>query len=733
MESRLKTTVNNGRGQRPSANPVGSRFSRVSALVKNRAAAFIAITATVVATSLPAMAQPVPLIESATPLKLAPARKVVNPRLGGPRAEDRRIALAISALMPEYHISGQKLDDTISQRALGLFLNSLDPMKLYFYQSDVDELSRNSNRIDDLVRAGDVKLAYQIFDRFIQRVDERVVVAQELLDGDFDFTIDETVVIDPEAATYAKNAEESRDRWRRQIKFAMLDLKDDETEPEEALTQLRRRYDRYARRWSDMDGDTLLELYLNSVTSAFDPHSTYMSPSTMEDFRISMGLNLDGIGAQLREKDGSTVVTSLIPGGAAFNQGQLKADDVIISVGQDGTGEMVDIVEMPLRDVVKLIRGRAGSVVRLGVKPGGSGSMEIYNVTRARIELEQSAARGEVIEHKVPGSEKTIKIGYINLPSFYLDMDAVRRNEKDFRSSTQDVRAIIDDFKTKGVSGVVMDLSSNGGGSLTEAISLTGLFINRGPVVQVNSPGGQVQKYNDDVSGTSWDGPLVVMTSKFSASASEIFAGAIKDYGRGIIVGDPETHGKGSVQTLVNISEAIFGNTREKLGTLKVTIQKYFLPDGVSTQVNGVKADVVLPSITAKMDVAESDLKYPLSQGRVNAAKHVNYSMVPRDLLNQLQTSSMARVEKDEEFGELLRRIELYVDQKSRDTVSLNETAFMKRRAELNAQKEEEEQEVERDMTDEVIFRDTYYNLEVLNVSAEYILGLQRQNLALLN
>lgn len=298
----------------------------------------------------------------------------------------------------------------------------------------------------------------------------------------------------------------------------------------------------------------------------YDPHSTYMSPSTLDDFTIQMRLNLEGIGAALREKDGSTVVTSVIPGGAADKDGKLKPDDVIISVGEGEDGEMVDIVEMPLKDVVGLIRGNAGTLVRLGVKPGGKGAAEELKIVRARVELEESAARGEVIDHELPGGEGTKKIGYIKLPSFYLDMQAAKLQQRDFRSSTRDVRRILEDFKRQGVEGVVLDLSRNGGGSLTEAINLTGLFIDQGPVVQVKNSDGSVQQYKDEDSGTTWDGPLVVMASKFSASASEIFAGAIKDYGRGIVVGDPATHGKGTVQTLMDLGQQLFRNNRQNLG-----------------------------------------------------------------------------------------------------------------------------------------------------------------------
>ena len=659
--------------------------------------------------------------------------------LGEPPARDGRVARLIAALMPRNHISAKRLDDTISERALKLYIKSLDPLKLYFYQSDIEEFEEAKLEIDNMVQNGDLGLAYKIFSRFIQRVDERVAVAMELLDGEFDFTLEESIVTDPDETEYAKSPQDARDRWRRQIKYAMLDLRDDAADEEAAsdtedgsddyTEQLQRRYSRYAKRWKQTDNDDLLEMFLTSVTTAYDPHSTYMSPGTLNDFQIQMSLNLDGIGAQLREKDGTNVVTRIIPGGAAAKHGKLKTDDVIVTVGQGDDGEMVDVVEMPLSDVVDLIRGKAGTLVRLGVKQGGVGNVEEYKITRARVQLEESAARGEIIEHQVPGSDESLKIGYINLPSFYLDMDAARQEKADFRSSTRDVRRILIDFQEKGVAGLVLDLSKNGGGSLTEAINLTGLFIDRGPVVQVKNSDGSIQQYADEQGGTTWDKPLVVMTSKFSASASEIFAGAIKDYGRGIVVGDPATHGKGTVQTLMDLGQQLFAHNRANYGALKVTLQQFYLPDGQSTQRKGVTADIVLPSISAKMDVAEGDLQYALEHDVVAGAKHSVYNMVPLDLLDKLRVQSEKRVTANEEFTDLLRRISSYVAQKEEDSVPLNESAFVARRQELESQNKDEEQELVEQMNDGVVYRDGFYNREVMNIVHDYIQGLREKNL----
>lgn len=647
-----------------------------------------------------------------------------------PGDQDSLVSRLVMQLLPKRHISGRKVDDEISGRAMDIYIKALDPMKLYFEQGDIDEFAKYKSQIDDLTLRGDLSPAYQMFTRYLSRVNDRLKLAQELLKEDFDFTVADNIVTDPKATAFAKNASEVSDRWRQQIKFNILDLKDEGKTVEEAREQLQRRYARYARRWAQTDSDEILELYLTSITMAYDPHTTYMSPSSLNDFNIQMRLNLEGIGAALREKDGSTVVSSVIPGGAADRDGRLKEDDHIVSVGQAVDGEMVDIIEMPLKQVVSLIRGKAGTIVRLGVKKGGAGETETYEITRSQVQLEDSAARGKVIEHAVPGSDQKLKIGYINLPSFYLDMEAARQNTADFRSSTRDVRRLLEGFKAQGVDGVVLDLSRNGGGSLTEAISLTGLFIDRGPVVQVKNSNGSVQDYADDEAGVAWDGPLVVMTSKLSASASEILAGAIKDYRRGIMVGDPTTHGKGTVQTLMDLGREMFRNDRTNFGALKVTLQQFYLPDGDSTQLNGVAADVILPSIIAEMDISESDLDFALPHDRVPQVRHQVYDMVPANLLETLRQRSTGRVGQDTEFLDLLRRRDLYVQQKQEKTISLNEEEFVQRRKNLDAQKEEEKESLQDEENKEVIYRDYFYNKEVLNVTADYILGLRDQNLA---
>ncbi len=651
--------------------------------------------------------------------------------LEGPRASDRQVALVVTALLNQEHLLDKPLDDEISERAIKTFLKGLDPMKVYFYQSDIDEFMQQSKSIDDSVRRGDLSFAYEVFNRFLKRVDERVELIDVLLEQNHDFEVDEEMVTDRDEATYAKTPAEALDRWRKRIKYDLLVLKSDEIEGQEAIDRLKRRYTSYAKRMNQLKSDDLLEMYLSAVTTAFDPHTTYMSPSSLENFHISMKLKLEGIGAALMMDDGYTEVTKVIPGGAADKDGRLQPEDRIVSVGQGADGEMVDVIDMNLNDVVKLIRGKAGTIVRLGVKPADGNDTEIYDITRAKIELKDSEARSEIITtgEKADGSE--YKIGVIDLPSFYMDMNAARQGITDYKSTTRDVRRILEDFKKNGVDAVVLDLTRNGGGSLTEAINLTGLFIDEGPVVQVKDSDDRVQHYDDLETGMVWDGPLVVMTSKFSASASEILAGAIQDYGRGIIVGDTATHGKGTVQSLLDLGNQLFNVPNPpNLGALKITMQQFYRPNGESTQKRGVVVDVPMPSLTTHMDVGETDLDYPVKFDEVKPAPFTKVDDVNKAVVKELIERSKSRRQDSEDFKKLERRIKSYQDQKAKKYVTLNEEKFFKEREELDANKEEEKEIKEQAGGDRPVFRRNYYNNEILDVTLDYLNLLRDPNFA---
>ena len=655
-------------------------------------------------------------------------------------ASDRQIARAITFLLNQQHLTRHPLDDEMSARAMDLFLKSLDPSKLYFNQSDIDEFMQSRNDLDDLVKKGDMSFAYKVYNRLLQRVDERVALAHDILSKPLDLTADETMKTDPEKLSYARNAEEVRSRWTKRLKYDLLVLKADKENTADPVERLNRRYNSFAKRMHQTDGDELLEMFLTSVTTAFDPHTNYMSKTTLENFDIQMRLGLEGIGAALQLTDGYTVISKIIPGGAADKEGSLKEGDRIISVGQnDGNNEadkMVDVVDMKLNDVVALIRGKADTVVRLGVIPKGGGESKIIKITRAQIKLTDSEARSQVIEDGKKADGTAYRIGVIDLPSFYMDMDAAREGVADFKSTTRDVRALLDDFNKKKVDCVILDLRRNGGGSLTEAVNLTGLFIDEGPVVQVKASRGEAEHYDDMDRGMAWKGPLVVLTSKFSASASEIFAGAIQDYHRGIVVGDSSTHGKGTVQSLRDLGRELFGGKGPNMGALKITMQQFYRPNGNSTQLRGVVSDVVLPSLSGAIEgVSEADLDWAMKFDKVPANDYDKYNQVSSEILTQLRSLSAERIKASLDFEKLGRIIARYKEQNATKEVPLNEEKFQAQRKEFDTDKELEKQfddQANGNKSGEVVKRDYYFN-EVLNITVDYLHLLGQNTIAKVN
>jgi carboxyl-terminal processing protease len=643
-----------------------------------------------------------------------------------PNATDRQITLAVSMLMERQHLTLHRLDDTISERTLKTFVNDLDPLKLFFYQSDIDEFSRNKDKLDDLLKRGDINFAYDVFSRFLSRVDERITLAEAELSKPQDFAIDEDMIRDPKSpdCKYARTPEEAAERWRKRVKFDLLkETAEDKVPMDEAVKKLTKRYESIRKSWQQTDNDELLERYLTAMTSAFDPHSSYMSPSTLDNFNIQMKLELDGIGASLRGVDGNTVVENVIPGGAADKNGGLKPKDKIVGVGEGTSGPIEDIVDMKLNDVVKKIRGKRGTIVRLDVDPADNSGRKIVTITRDRIELKDSEARGEVIPwgQKADGSQ--YRIGVIQLPSFYMDMDGARLGTPDYRSTTRDVRRLLEEFKTKNVDAVVVDLRWNGGGSLTEAVNMTGLFINNGPVVQVKGPDGRTQPYKPPVEEAFvWQGPLVVMINKFSASASEIFAGAIQDYNRGIIVGDTSTHGKGTVQQLFDLGNALF-RVRDvpNMGALKMTIQQFYRPGGDSTQNRGVVSDVELPSLTSHLDVGEKDLDYALEFSRVDPLPHDNFHMTDSRIVDGLKQRSQTRIAHSDYFAKTNREIARYEQQKEKKTVTLNREKYLKELAELDADKEQEKMFDNMNDPKRPVYEQDGYGKEGLNIVVDYL------------
>lgn len=687
---------------------------------------------------------------AATLVSCGLAASLVSARPGDSSREDRHIAMLVASQLNRQHLSEMRIDDEISRRAFEMFLKTLDPMKLFFLQSDVDEMSADKESIDDSVKKGNSHLAKLIFDRFLERVKQRIAVAQVYVDQDHDFTIDETMVRDPDAMTYATSEAEADDRWRKRVKYDMLSQIADDVEQEEAIEKLHKRYRGIRRNWEQTDNDELLEMYLTSLTMSFDPHSSYMAPSTLENFNIQMRLELNGIGASLESKYGETIVRRIVPGGAADKDARLKINDIITAVAQGMDSEFVDIVDMKINKVVQLIRGEPGTIVRLEVTPDDKSGRQVYDIVRARIELKDSEARSEILERLPDGTDPTaeagdqaasleepsgqiiehrpdavgpiVKIGVIHLPSFYLDMEGLRSGNPNYKNTTSDVRRLLEDFNRNGVDLVVMDLRFNGGGSLPESVKTTGLFIDRGPVVQVKGTKGQITPYNDEEQGMVWKGPLVVVINKFSASASEIFAGAIQDYGRGIVVGDHTTHGKGTVQQLFDLGRILLPiHESPNYGALKLTIQQFYRPSGDSTQNRGVVSDIELPFITSHWEVGEEDLDYAVKFDRVMPLKHINYPNASAQLLEQLRQRSAKRCAESEYFATQQRKIERYLEQKENPTVTLNKEKFLAERKEINSEKDQEEIFDKLQDEDRPVFPPTSYNKELIAIALDYL------------
>ncbi len=624
------------------------------------------------------------------------------------------------------HFTKHAIDDEIAGRWFSIFLEALDPMKVYFLQSDVDAFLQKRESLDDLVKRGDVSFAYEVYNRFLERVDSRLPLVEKFLSEPLDFTVDESIVVDRDSTDWAKSEAEAVDNWRKRIKYDLLVQKMEKTPPEEAKDKLLRRYKSFSKRMHQMTADELLETYLTSLTSSLDPHTSFMSPGTLENFEIGMRLQLDGIGASLKAEDGYTTVAEIVPGGAADRDGRLKKKDRVIGVGQGTDGEIVDVVDMNLNEVVKLIRGKRGTIVRLKVIPVGQTAPKEYDITRAKIELKDSEARGELIETGKKADGTPWRIGYVNLPSFYMDMAGARQGQADYKSSTRDTKRLIDDFRTKGVDCIVLDLRNNGGGSLPEAISLTGLFIDTGPVVQIKDADKRVQQYDDVDAGVSWDGPLVVLTNKFSASASEIVAGAIQDYGRGLVIGDSAAITKGTVQSLLDLGRQLFQRlpNAPSLGAIKITMQQFYRPGGLSTQLEGVKSDVELPSVTTHLPVGEGDLDHAIAFDKVPPANFQPSGRVPPALLSTLRERSGQRVAASADFEKVARDIAQYRKRKEEKTISLREDDFARQWNEGKAAEDEEKKLEEQQDPQRPIVKRDYYFQEAMSVTADYLAAL---------
>jgi carboxyl-terminal processing protease len=611
---------------------------------------------------------------------IATAPVAIQPVLA--KSDSQQIAISVGRLLEEGHYTHQPLNDEVSRKFLKTYLELLDFSHLFFTQQDVDALSaKYGPSIDDDVLLGNLKPAYDIYALYTKRVDDRVAKIKELLKQPVDFKNEGTIEMTRQKAPWPKDMDEADQLWRGRIASELLQehLSEHPIEPGPQLVA--RRYDRLARNVHEEDKEEQLKLFLDALAQTYDPHSEYLSKADLKNFSINMGLSLVGIGAMLRTEDGYAKIESLVPGGPAQVDGRLKVGDRITAVGQ-GSAEYTDVRDMRLDKVVEMIRGKKGTHVRLLVIPSDAtdpSKRKTVELVRDEIKLKDQEARADIIIKKDENGEP-VKLGWLTLPSFYADMD------KHQKSTTRDVIALLKRLKKENIAGLVVDLRRNGGGSLEEAISLTGLFLKSGPIVQTKGSNGNIVTSSDPDPGIAYAGPLVVLTSRQSASASEIFAAALQDYGRAVVVGDKNTFGKGTVQTILEIGRftSLLGSRSQDDGALKLTIQKFYRVAGGSTQLHGVASDVVLPTLTDLPEFGEGALKNCLPYDEVPKARYTRWSDSHSLFIDELKRRSSERVQHNQEFHYVMEDMERLRHKLDENRISLNEDV---RRKELQDDK----------------------------------------------
>ena len=605
-----------------------------------------------------------------------------------PTARQTALDKTIAELLSRHHYRQSKLDDQLSVLVLTTYLDDLDFGRAYFLASDITGFEKYRNTLDDALKKGDLQPAYEIFNVYLRRLAERTARIQTLLQQDFRFDVDESLEVDRKETPWAKTPTDLDDFWRKRLKHEMLTLMLSGKDRAAARELLVKRYDNRLRQAQKTSSDDVFQLYMNAVAQAFDPHTAYFSPRNTENFNIQMRLSLEGIGCVLRMDEEMVTVVELVTGGPADLSQQIKAGDRIVAVAQGDSDPWLDVVGWRLDDVVDRIRGQRGTVVRLKVLPGKAGATaaeKTVRLVRDTIKLEKQAAKSEVKTLRDPNG-RDLRIGVITIPAFYSDFDAARRGDPNYRSTTRDVRGLLNDLSGK-VDGLVLDLRENGGGSLQEAVDLTGLFIDDGPVVQVRNVGGDLEIEKDSEPGQAYNGPLAVLVDRASASASEIFAGAIQDYGRGLVIGDP-TFGKGTVQTLVDLNR--FTRARDPQGQLKLTIAKFYRVNGSSTQHRGVRPDIAIPSVVDSEEIGESSQKNALPWDEIAATRYRGDRSIAA-LTPELARRHQARVAGDPDYQVFLRDLEFTRQQRDKTTVSLLESQRRAERERIEAWQRERE------------------------------------------
>jgi len=588
-----------------------------------------------------------------------------------PSLEHIRSANIITDFLSRYHYRRIKIDDQLSASMFELYINSLDPTKSYFLRSDIDKFSRYILNLDDALKIGDLRPAFDIFLVYQMRVEERIQFAIEQLQQDFDFSKKENFYIRNDDKEFLLNLKEQNEHWRKRVKNDILALRLSDKSNDEIKDTLTKRYNNLLKRTQKLNSNDVFQIYINAFASTIDPHTSYLSPRTYDNFEIRMSLSLEGIGAMLKLDDDYTVVEKIIPGGPADIGDKLHAKDRIIGIAQQGEEEYTDVIGWRLDEVVALIRGPKDSIVKLRIIPGNKGTdatPEDISIVRNKIKLEEQAAQKNIITI----NDNTVKVGIITVPTFYMDFNAYQNGDKNYRSTTRDVKKLLTELIKEDIDSLVLDLRSNGGGSLIEATQLAGLFIDKGPIVQVRDSSGHIDIHRDKDAGASYQGPMIVLVDRYSASASEIVSSALQDYGRAVVVGET-TFGKGSVQQIIDLNRFSRQRNENKLGQLKATIAQYFRVNGESTQHRGVIPDILFEASYDRDKYGERGLKNALPWTQISPVIKSPHT-IPQKTIDKLIYRHNNRTQDNAKYQALLDIYAMNNDLQNQVSVTLNQS-----------------------------------------------------------
>ena len=593
-------------------------------------------------------------------------------------------------LVASYHYQKPAINDQFSSNAFDNYIKDLDPSKVYFLKSDIAEFEKYRYAIDESIFSGDVKPGFEIFNRYQQRLQERINYAFSLLNDStqFDFSNNDSFMTNREKSSFVSTSDELNALWKLKLKYECLASKVQGKDFKTYSETIRKRYDNLLKLSSKTKSEDVFQLYVNSLTELADPHTSYFSPRASADFNTQMSLSLEGIGATLQTENEYTKIREVVKGGPADKSKKIFAGDKIIGVAQ-GDSDLVNVVDWRLDDVVSLIRGKKGTTVRLEIIPASEpNKTKIIEIKRDKIVLEDQSAKSSIKE--VTRNGKKYKYGVISLPTFYIDFAAARKGDPNYKSTTRDVKKLIVELKKQKVDGLVIDLRNNGGGSLQEAVELTGLFIKVGPVVQVKDGAGGIKDETDRNPELFYDGPISVLVNRFSASASEIFAAAIQDYGRGVVIGE-KTYGKGTVQNMVAVNEFVQYDGKP-LGEVKLTIAKFYRINGSSTQHRGVIPDIELPSLYSDKEFGEEASKYALPWDQISPTQFEAVNTVTTKL-DLVKKSHIERMSNNKEYAYLQQDINFFKEHNAKLYQTLNDVSYKIQNDKIDADKKAREDE----------------------------------------